>query len=102
MLLTAVMTTHSPHTVQSIALFLLSTKAAGLGLNLTSATTVVFYDVSFNPQDDKQAEDRCHRIGQHHAVTVYRLLSADSIDICLLIPSFHISLSLSLSLSFVG
>ena len=60
--------------------FLLSTRAAGVGINLASADTVVFYDISFNPQVDRQAEDRCHRIGQKNPVTIYKLISKDTID----------------------
>lgn len=44
--------------------FLLSTRAGGLGLNLTAADTVIFLDSDFNPQNDIQAAARCHRIGQ--------------------------------------
>jgi len=44
-----------------IFVFLLSTRAGGQGLNLTGADTVILHDVDFNPQIDKQAEDRCHR-----------------------------------------
>lgn len=47
-----------------ILFFLLSTKAGGLGINLTAADTVVLHDIDFNPYNDKQAEDRCHRVGQ--------------------------------------
>ena len=43
--------------------FLLSTRAGGQGLNLTGADTVIIHDVDFNPQIDRQAEDRCHRWG---------------------------------------
>ena len=49
---------------ESIPIFLLSTHAGGLGINLTAADTVILHDLDFNPQNDKQAEDRCHRIGQ--------------------------------------
>lgn len=49
---------------QSIFVFILSTKAGGLGINLTSANTVILHDLDFNPYNDKQAEDRCHRVGQ--------------------------------------
>lgn len=56
----------------NIFLFLLSTRAGGQGLNLTGADTVIIHDVDFNPQMDRQAEDRCHRIGQSKPVTVYR------------------------------
>ena len=48
----------------SIFLFLLSTKAGGLGINLTAANTVVLHDIDFNPYNDRQAEDRVHRVGQ--------------------------------------
>ena len=49
---------------ESIFIFLLSTKAGGMGINLTSANTVIIHDIDFNPYNDKQAEDRCHRVGQ--------------------------------------
>ena len=55
--------------------FLLSTRAGGQGLNLTGADTVILHDVDFNPQIDRQAEDRCHRLGQMKPVTVIRLVS---------------------------
>ena len=55
--------------------FLLSTRAGGQGLNLTGADTVILHDVDFNPQIDRQAEDRCHRLGQTKSVQVYRLVS---------------------------
>lgn len=55
--------------------FLLSTRAGGQGLNLTGADSVILHDVDFNPQIDRQAEDRCHRLGQTKLVTVYRLVS---------------------------
>ena len=60
--------------------FLLSTRAGGLGINLTGADTVVIHDVDFNPEIDRQAEDRAHRIGQTKPVTVYRLVSEDTVD----------------------
>lgn len=47
-----------------IFVFLLSTRAGGLGINLTAADTVIIHDIDFNPYNDKQAEDRCHRVGQ--------------------------------------
>lgn len=53
---------------------LLSTRAGGQGLNLTGADTVIIHDMDFNPQIDRQAEDRCHRIGQTKPVTIYRCL----------------------------
>eukprot|EP00798_Chlamydomonas_sp_ICE-L_P007107 gene7107-211_t len=54
-----------------VDIFLLSTRAGGQGLNLTGADVVVLHDVDFNPQVDRQAEDRCHRLGQTKP-TVYR------------------------------
>ncbi|XP_052888821.1 probable global transcription activator SNF2L1 [Anopheles moucheti] len=60
--------------------FLLSTRAGGLGINLVAADTVIFYDMDFNPQMDFQAEDRAHRIGQKRKVHVLRLLVRGSMD----------------------
>ncbi|KAJ1488214.1 P-loop containing nucleoside triphosphate hydrolase protein, partial [Baffinella frigidus] len=61
-------------------IFLLSTRAGGLGINLTAADTVIFYDSDWNPTMDAQAMDRAHRLGQKKAVTVYRLVSAKTIE----------------------
>ena len=47
-----------------IFVFLLSTRAGGLGINLCAANTIILHDIDFNPYNDKQAEDRCHRLGQ--------------------------------------
>lgn len=55
--------------------FLLSTKAGGLGLNLTGADTVIIFDNDWNPQNDVQAEARAHRIGQQKPVQVFRLVT---------------------------
>merc|ERR1712013_820077 len=60
--------------------FLLCTKAGGLGINLTAADTCIIYDSDWNPQNDLQAQDRCHRIGQTKPVMVYRLVTANTID----------------------
>lgn len=60
--------------------FLLSTRAGGLGLNLTAADTVIIYDSDWNPQQDLQAMDRCHRIGQTRPVLVFRLATAHSVE----------------------
>ena len=49
---------------ESYFIFILSTRAGGLGINLTSANTVILHDLDFNPYNDKQAEDRVHRVGQ--------------------------------------
>ncbi|KAF7423005.1 hypothetical protein PC9H_011169 [Pleurotus ostreatus] len=61
-------------------LFLLSTRAGGLGINLTAADTVIFYDQDWNPQMDIQAQDRAHRIGQTKPVLIFRLVSAHTIE----------------------
>ncbi|KAJ3007875.1 hypothetical protein HKX48_008895 [Thoreauomyces humboldtii] len=60
--------------------FLISTRAGGLGINLTSADTVIFYDSDWNPQVDLQALARAHRIGQTKPVTVYRLVCQDTVE----------------------
>ncbi|EGI68394.1 PREDICTED: SWI/SNF-related matrix-associated actin-dependent regulator of chromatin subfamily A containing DEAD/H box 1 homolog isoform X1 [Acromyrmex echinatior] len=64
----------------SIFIFLLSTRAGGLGINLTAADTVILHDIDFNPYNDKQAEDRCHRVGQKKPVSIIRLLSEGTIE----------------------
>ncbi|TYG90384.1 hypothetical protein ES288_A12G177500v1 [Gossypium darwinii] len=64
----------------SIFVCLLSTRAGGQGLNLTGADTVIIHDMDFNPQIDRQAEDRCHRIGQIRPVTIYRLVTKGTVD----------------------
>lgn len=64
----------------SIFVFLLSTRAGGLGINLTAADTVIFYDSDWNPTMDAQAMDRAHRLGQTRPVTVYRLITRNSIE----------------------
>ena len=64
----------------SITVFLLSTKAGGAGINLASANKVIIFDSSFNPQDDIQAENRAHRVGQTREVEVIRLVSRDTIE----------------------
>ncbi|GMH43565.1 hypothetical protein BSKO_11487 [Bryopsis sp. KO-2023] len=61
--------------------FLLSTRAGGLGINLTAADTAIIYDSDWNPQQDLQAMDRCHRIGQTKPVLVLRLITADSVEV---------------------
>ncbi|ORX51986.1 hypothetical protein DM01DRAFT_1336977 [Hesseltinella vesiculosa] len=64
----------------TIDVFLLSTKAGGFGINLTSANVVIMYDMDVNPHNDRQAEDRAHRVGQTKDVTVYKLLAENSIE----------------------
>ena len=61
-------------------IFLLSTRAGGLGLNLMTADTVILYDSDWNPQVDLQAMDRVHRIGQVNPVLVYRLICENTIE----------------------
>lgn len=60
--------------------FLLCTKAGGLGINLTAADTVIIYDSDWNPQNDLQAQARCHRIGQSKSVKIYRLLCRNTYE----------------------
>ena len=64
----------------NITAFLLSTKAGGAGINLASANKVIIFDSSFNPQDDIQAENRAHRVGQTREVEVMRLVSRGTIE----------------------
>lgn len=64
----------------SIPVMIISTRAGGLGLNITSADTVIMHDMDFNPHVDRQAEDRVHRMGQTRPVTVYRLVAENTID----------------------
>ena len=63
-----------------IFIFVLSTRAGGLGINLTSADTVIFYDSDWNPTIDSQAMDRAHRLGQTKQVTVYRMITRGTIE----------------------
>ena len=52
----------------------------GLGINLMTANIVIFFDSDWNPQNDRQAMDRAHRIGQKKQVIVYRLIAQDTVD----------------------
>jgi len=61
-------------------IFLLSTRAGGLGINLATADVVVLYDSDWNPQADLQAMDRAHRIGQKKTVRVFRLITEHTIE----------------------
>ena len=63
-----------------IPVFILSTRSGGLGINLTGADTVIFYDSDWNPAMDKQCQDRCHRIGQVRDVHIYRFVSESTIE----------------------
>ncbi|RHZ11678.1 hypothetical protein DYB37_004295, partial [Aphanomyces astaci] len=60
---------------------LLSTRAGGVGINLTAADTCIIYDSDWNPQNDLQAQARCHRIGQKKSVKVYRLLTSKTYEL---------------------
>ena len=60
--------------------FLLSTRAGGLGITLTQADAVIFYDNDWNPTMDAQATDRAHRIGRTKDVYVYRLITKGTIE----------------------
>ena len=63
-----------------IPVFLISTKAGGAGINLACANKVIIFDSSFNPQDDIQAENRAHRVGQTREVEVVRLVSKGTVE----------------------
>lgn len=63
-----------------ILAFILSSRSGGLGINLTGADTVIFYDLDWNPAMDKQCQDRCHRIGQTRDVHIYRFVSEHTIE----------------------
>lgn len=67
-------------TRSDLFVFVLSTRAGGLGINLTAADTVIFYDSDWNPTVDSQAMDRAHRLGQTKQVTVYRMITRNSIE----------------------
>ncbi|KAF2146936.1 uncharacterized protein K452DRAFT_208528, partial [Aplosporella prunicola CBS 121167] len=64
----------------SIPVFMLSTRSGGAGINLACANKVIIFDSSFNPQDDIQAENRAHRVGQKRAVDVVRLVTRGTIE----------------------
>jgi len=63
-----------------VPLFLISLKAGGVGLNLTTADTVIHFDPWWNPAVERQATDRAHRIGQNKAVFVYKLITEGSVE----------------------
>ena len=60
--------------------FILSTRSCGLGINLTGADSVIFYDTDWNPAMDAQAQDRAHRIGQTRDVHIYRLVCESTVE----------------------
>ncbi|KAJ5917794.1 hypothetical protein N7454_010169 [Penicillium verhagenii] len=65
---------------EEIPVFLLSTKAGGAGINLACANKVVIFDSSFNPQEDVQAENRAHRVGQTRPVEIFRFVTSGTIE----------------------
>jgi SWI/SNF-related matrix-associated actin-dependent regulator 1 of chromatin subfamily A len=64
----------------SISVFLLSTKAGGMGINLTASSVVILFDQDFNPHNDRQAQDRAYRIGQKRDVEVIKLITRGTIE----------------------
>lgn len=72
------------NTDKNVKIFLLSTRAGGQGINLTAADTVIIFDSDWNPQQDLQAQDRAHRIGQKNPVIVYRLATKGTVEQTLL------------------
>ncbi|OAL32176.1 hypothetical protein AYO20_07944 [Fonsecaea nubica] len=75
------------NTDKSYNLFLLTTRAGGQGINLTAADTVILFDSDWNPQQDLQAMDRAHRIGQTKPVIVYRLATRGTVEEALLLKA---------------
>merc|ERR1711865_342161 len=66
------------------SVFLLSTRAGGVGINLASADTAIIFDSDWNPHMDNQAQDRAHRIGQKNDVFVYRFITEGSVELQIL------------------
>lgn len=82
-----------------IFVMLLTTRAGGVGINLTSADTCIIYDSDWNPQSDLQAQARCHRIGQDKSVKIYRLLCSKTYEMTM----FHTaSMKLGLDKAVLG
>ncbi|MDY6152235.1 MAG: C-terminal helicase domain-containing protein, partial [Terrisporobacter sp.] len=65
---------------KDVKVFLISLKAGGTGLNLTSASMVIHFDPWFNPAVENQASDRAHRIGQKNVVNIIKLISKDTVE----------------------
>ena len=86
-------------TQEQAFIMLLSTKAGGVGINLTAADTVIIYDSDWNPQNDLQAQARCHRIGQEKKVKVYRLLTTKTYETTMF---HHASMKLGLDQVVLG
>lgn len=75
------------NTNEDLRIFLLSTRSGGQGINLASADTVIIFDSDWNPQQDLQAQDRAHRIGQTRPVVVYRLATKGTVEESLLMSA---------------
>ena len=71
---------HAFNSDKEVRVFLISLRAGGFGLNLTSADTVIIYDPWWNPMVEEQASDRAHRIGQDKTVNVYRLITKGTVE----------------------
>ncbi|GAM83077.1 hypothetical protein ANO11243_010630 [Dothideomycetidae sp. 11243] len=69
---------------ERIDVFILSSRSGGVGMNLTGADSVIFYDLDWNPQMDKQCQDRAHRIGQTRDVHIYKMVSEHTIEVNIL------------------
>ena len=80
---------HLFNTGNDVNIFMLSTRAGGLGLNLQTADTVIIFDSDFNPQMDLQAQDRAHRVGQKNQVRVFRLITESQIEQSILDKAHH-------------
>ncbi|KAG9083815.1 swr1 complex component [Ceratobasidium sp. 392] len=65
---------------EKIFAFIASSRSGGVGINLTGADTVIFYDSDYNPSMDRQCEDRAHRIGQTREVNIYRFISKHTVE----------------------
>lgn len=72
------------NTDTKIDVFILSSRSGGVGMNLTGADTVIFYDLDWNPQMDRQCQDRAHRIGQMRDVHIYKFVSESTIEVNIL------------------
>jgi helicase SWR1 len=73
-------TTEFNHPESKYQCMILSSRAGGVGLNLTGASSVIFYDLDWNPQMDKQCMDRAHRIGQVRDVEVFKMVSEKTVE----------------------
>ena len=80
---------HTFNGSDEVRIFMLSTRAGGLGVNLQTADTVIIFDSDFNPQMDLQAQDRAHRVGQKNQVKVFRLITLSPIEQLILDKANH-------------